>query len=436
LAASWAWRDSSALNALALIGLLLTLALLAWSSVRRTASVRVPRVWTYLWSCLEAGVSALSGAIALLLVDVDLRDVRRAGRARRLFAVGRGLLIATPLVLVFGSLLRAADAGFDALAGAVLRVDMEAVASHLALTGAVTWITAGYLRGAVVASGPLIGSIAGLGRLRLGAIEIGLALGLVNLLFLAFVAVQLSYLFGGAAHVLGTDGLTVAEYARRGFFELTMVSALVLPLLLAAHAVLDEGAPGHLRLFRVMATVMLALLGAIMVSALARMRLYTTVFGLTEQRVYATAFMFWLAVVFVWFGVTILRARPERFAFGALIAAYGMLGALHLINPDALIVRTNVARAAAGQPFDASYISELSADAVLPLARALPSLPPAARDHLAKVLASQRDRLAAPNHDWRTWSWGRSRARALLRAGVPGCTEATGCPPRGEPLGR
>ena len=42
--------------------------------------------------------------------------------------------------------------------------------------------------------------------------------------------VQLRYLFGGAALVHVTAGLTYAQYARRGFFELVTVAALLLAL--------------------------------------------------------------------------------------------------------------------------------------------------------------------------------------------------------------
>jgi hypothetical protein len=53
--------------------------------------------------------------------------------------------------------------------------------------------------------------------LSLGIVELGTVLGLLDLLFLAFVAVQVRYLFGGAERVATTARLTYAEYARRGF---------------------------------------------------------------------------------------------------------------------------------------------------------------------------------------------------------------------------
>ena len=60
----------------------------------------------------------------------------------------------------------------------------------------------------------------------------------VNLLFAAFVAVQLTALFGGDAWVLKTAGLTYAEYARQGFFQLVIVSVFVLGIVAVAAGVL------------------------------------------------------------------------------------------------------------------------------------------------------------------------------------------------------
>ena len=63
-------------------------------------------------------------------------------------------------------------------------------------------------------------------------------LGVLDALFVAFVAVQATVLFGGHAHVLETEGLTYAEYARQGFWQLLWVSALTL-------LVLERGDPGR-----------------------------------------------------------------------------------------------------------------------------------------------------------------------------------------------
>jgi Domain of unknown function (DUF4153) len=75
------------------------------------------------------------------------------------------------------------------------------------------------------------------------------ALTAVDVLFLVFVLVQLRFLFGGRGLVESSVGLTYAEYARHGFFELVVVAVLVLPLVLGTDAVL-KGTPREVRLVR------------------------------------------------------------------------------------------------------------------------------------------------------------------------------------------
>ena len=53
-----------------------------------------------------------------------------------------------------------------------------------------------------------------------------LLLGAVDVVFAAFVLVQLTYFFGGTTLVLHQEGLTFAEYARNGFAQLVVVAIL------------------------------------------------------------------------------------------------------------------------------------------------------------------------------------------------------------------
>ena len=57
---------------------------------------------------------------------------------------------------------------------------------------------------------------------------------MLDVLFAAFVVLQLAALFGGDEHVLRTAGLTYAEYAREGFAQLMAVAALTLAMIALA----------------------------------------------------------------------------------------------------------------------------------------------------------------------------------------------------------
>ncbi|HEV2704832.1 MAG TPA: DUF4173 domain-containing protein [Pyrinomonadaceae bacterium] len=443
-AAAFAWRDSQTLRVLDALLILVLLSLAALEV--RGARVALGSLTDYALAALMSGLNAVFGMFPLVFGDVNWREIPRGKVPKHLLAVVRGVAIALPLLLIFGALLAAADAVFEQLVGRAFTFDPERLFTHLFIVLFCTWITAGYLRGALLgksAAGDREAMLTSLGldaglrhepvgnfsavrqeasrqmpRLSLGIVEIGIVLGLLDLLFMSFVVVQLRYLFGGAHLVMSSAGMTYAEYARRGFFELVWVAGLVLPLLLAAHWLLRKERPAHVQIFRALAGATVLLLFVIMASAVVRMRLYQSEYGLTELRLYTTAFMGWLGLVFAWFAWTVLvRGRRERFAVGALVSALCVSATLHFLNPDALITHTNLAHAQKQQRFDEAYAVSLSADAFPALAGALDSMNEEKRRVVTStMLVWLKEQEGA---DWRSWNWSRLRAwRSLApRAG-------------------
>ena len=145
-----------------------------------------------------------------------------------------------------------------------------------------------------------------------------MVLGTARSAVLRLRAVQFRYLFGGAELVEVSPTLTYSEYARRGFFELVTVAALLLSIMLFLDWLAKLDTPRQTVIYRVLAGLLVALLFVVIVSALQRMRLYTLEYGLTELRLYTTAFMFWITAGAIWYLATVLRDHRERFLFGAL----------------------------------------------------------------------------------------------------------------------
>ena len=413
-AALFAWRDS---NTLALVNGLAALVALSLAVLRsRSGRVVAAGLSDYLYWGLQAAAYAYAGPLPLAVRDVRWREGRPVGFGP-VFAVLRGVAIALPLLLLFGALFAAADAVFERAVSDLLDFGLAEIAGHLLLFAFLAWVSAGLLRLTLV-GGEFPAPDERPAFLRLGIVELGVALGLLNALFLSFVLVQVRYFFGGAERVLGSDyGLTYAEYARRGFFELVTVTALVLPMLLLAHWLLRPDKPSHLLLLRVLSGSLVGLLFVVMASALGRMRLYTTEFGLTELRLYTTAFMVWISAVLVWFVLTVLLLDRRRyFVFGALATGFAAVALLNAVNPDALIVRANVSRMQAGERFDAPYLASLSADAVPPLLSSLPTMNDEDREAVTTEL---RYRWPSPETpDWRTYNLSRARAGSLVEDGL------------------
>ncbi len=407
-----AWRDAMAIKLLdlAVVGTMVALAFLRLLDVR----VRSVGVGKLVAAGTLAGLHAAFAAPVLLAGDVHWREVRRTRRATQALAAVRGLAIAAPLLVIFGALLAAADAIFAHILTDVLRIDIEAMTSHLLLAGFLAWVVGGVLRGALLTR-PVAGSWRDLSRLpRLGVVEVGIVLGLLDLLLLGFVVVQARYLFGGAGYLGSLPVLSYAEYARHGFFELVGVAALAIPVLLLTDWLLRRDRERDERVYRALAAVMALLLTAVMASALRRMLLYTGEYGLSELRVYTLAFMGWLALVLAWFWLTVLRGRRERFACGALIAGVAVVAVLNLGNVDGVIARVNLARAASGR-FDARHAASLSADAIPTLIAGLPNLDDAQRATVVTALKRRWELLRVS--DWRDWSASRAAALRALEAG-------------------
>ena len=475
-AAMFVWRDSAELKAFDTIAILTILAILTLPAL--TIKTQLAGVFHYMIGFAWSGLSAAFAPFYLVFGDVEWKTVPQTGWSKHLIAVLRGVAIAAPILLIFGALFVAADAVFQGIVERTFNVQPDEVVAHIFFIGFFTWITAGYLRGSLIQNfsyetaaaadisitpkdeikpqvasvteikddeiKPQIASVTEIkdeeppkkeekktwnwqnldnsvlpNLFTLGAIEISVVLGLINLLFLSFVIVQIPYLFGGFELVQNTPDFKLAEYARRGFGELVAVAALVLPILLVSHWLLRKDSPVNEKIYRVLAGIQISLLFVIMVSAAQRLFILTgnLGYGLTTVRFYPMVVMIWLAVVFVWFALTVLRGSRETFAWGALWSAIFMLGALHFVNPDDYIVRTNIRLMQEGRSFDAGYNANLSNDAIPVLLENLPAMNPENQCAVIRSLYYRRHDFAFnAKDDFRSWNLSLQNAKNELEA--------------------
>lgn len=405
-----AWRSSPLLQALNVLVVFLCLGMVAFRpaarAIHRAGSIELVA------NLAVSGFQLGTGLLVLVIRYLDWRPVRRTTRSAQLASAGRGLAIAVLPLIVFATLFASADVFFRDLLREVGSLAPRDALSHLLLFTLFTWLAGGYLWGALLSEPESLPWPVRPHGLVFEYIEVGVVFGLVDALFLAFVVVQFRYLFGGAARVESSSTLTYAEYARRGFFELVAVAALVALFLLVTHWLLPQGYSRLRRFYAGVAGVLVVLVFVVMASALERMRLYQQTFGLTELRVYTTAFIVWLGVLFVWLTLTVLRGRRDQFAFGGVVAALVVVVGLNAVNPEALIVRRNAAIADGGhRPFDTAYALNLSSDAVPTIIANFDDVPAADRCTAAREL---RRRYLDERDDWRSWSWGLSRARRAV----------------------
>jgi hypothetical protein len=521
-ASMFVWRDSIELRVADTFAIIIILGVLFLPTLKITA--RLGGALHYAIGVVWAGINSAFAPLMLLASDISWNEMKASGWRKHFLSVIRGVLIALPLILIFGALFMAADAVYEGWVKRVLNIDFEKFISHGLLFGFFAWMTAGYFRGILFAGldnvqsqaetraaasvpgsqtnssnetdsspmakvreetgehpvtlpndasvvehinisdppdlsaeartdrGPHEGIPTWGGEVRaehstelsdassekpkqtdwswpnidnsivpgftLGAVEVGVILGLVNLLFLSFVIFQIPYLFGGFDLVQNTADFKLAEYARRGFGELVAVAAIVLPMLLASHWLLKKEDRWATNLFRVLAGVQIVLLFVIMASAVQRLFILTGPlgYGMTTVRLYPMIFMTWLAIVFVLFAGTVLRNARQYFAWGALWAAIFVLGGAHFLNPDKFIVETNIELMKQGREFDARYNSyELSDDAIPALINAFEYY---SEEDAQSVLRNLQDRRCRQHGDGdlRSFNLGRRAAGEWMRA--------------------
>lgn len=350
-----------------------------------------------LYEVIAVPIEAL-GAVPWLGRAVKRRAGGDSARRRR---IAVSLLASAVLLAVFVPLLSGADAAFAHVMSS-LTPDLD----EGTLTG---WVVAFFLAGGCVAGAcylrvaPPAPAGADDTRRRLAhRIEWALPLGVLVALFLLFTGVRLVVLFGGTGYVLRTAGLTAADYARGGFWQLCAVTVLTLALVGAAL----RWAPNSTRADRVWQRGLLGALSALslvlVASALSRMWTYQQAYGFTVLRLLVEACELWLGAVFVLVLVSLVRLRPAWLPRAAVGAAAVALLALVALDPERFIADRNIDRAEHGKPVDTWYLSGFSADIVPAAAR----LPEPAR---SCVLRAVTERLG--DDGWTEWNLSRAAAR-------------------------
>ncbi|MCK7534732.1 MAG: DUF4173 domain-containing protein [Marinilabiliales bacterium] len=213
---------SFTLQACNFLAVLIALALVAYRG--RRGRVRVAGLIDYTAALIAAGVNACFGALSLVFGDIHMAGLVTAQRERSRQVVGGEHRFAYRAAAA-DCLRRTAHVGrcrlLKSLVENLFAWDIDQFLSHAFTIGVWSWLVAGFLRQTFLAKevGPAVTSAT---SFSLGAVEIGTALGALNVLFLAFVLMQFRYFFGGAEAIRSTINLTYSEHARRGFFELVL----------------------------------------------------------------------------------------------------------------------------------------------------------------------------------------------------------------------
>ena len=341
------WLAAS--NLLAVVGLVGTAAAHARSgSLLDTTPMRLSR------RLVAVTIGAVRGPLVLRpLVRLPAR-----ARANVLVRVGRAAAVALPPLLVVVLLLASADAVFAGLL--VPDVNGGPVIGHLLFAGALALAALS----TVVATGtePEVDEVRPGGY---GVIEVATMLGLAAVVLGLFVLSQLLATTGTGRRLVESAGLTPAEYARGGFFQLCWATAVLVGFLGVVRGLAAPGVLARRGLRALAAAVPVLALGLVVVS-LRRLAVYDDAFGLTMLRLWAMGGSVWMGALLVMLALRNSGVGEERnwLMAGAATVALALVLTADVVNPEAVVVRHNTARAGTGAELDAVYLSRLSDDAV------------------------------------------------------------------------
>ena len=393
---------------------IVTLLVLVAVAIARTHPARYAAMRVYELAVLPIIV----GATCVVEATQRATETIRALTTERAVPLIRGLVLALPITALFALLLSSVDPTLSVWRDDLARLlESWEFLPRVVFFGVVLGLSLGALGYAASTRATAARPVRDAKPfVQLGETERLMVLGAVAGLFTLFLTLQLTYLFGDVARVQGS-GISYAEWARRGFAELTIVATLCGGVMLF----LALNAPATLRRRRIL-ILELIVLGETQVllhSAFRRVLLYEDAYGFTTTRLYAQAYMLVVAASLLFLAYELLRQPNAR----RLLGRAGALGLMSLAsvsiwNHEGWIVRKNVARYEQTGKLDMRYLAcDLSASAV-------PEVIAATRSIDAGNASLMRDavgwRFAGRLDDsWYEWNAGRSRARqAIASSGI------------------
>ena len=350
------WHSDGFARFLAVCGMLLSaLAVLDASGLARRDSGTIAVVGDLLRITVLRPFSHIGYAIPAIfrIKKGDTIEKRRFGGALL------GLLCAIPVLLVVVPLLLKADAAFEGLLE-------NSILDHFGEIFVSIWVGVQLF---ILLFSLLFGLRHRLPekpaepqnpRQGIAAMGLNSFLSTISAVYVLYLFSQLAYFFSAFSGILPKD-YTVAEYARRGFFEMCAICAINLVLVAVCLGLSRKQAGKAPLSTRCIALFILLFSMGLVATALSKMVLYIGSFGMTRLRILTAVFMVMLAVVVLF---VIVRLFSVRFPYmKATVIAVTLIGlTVGYTGLDAFITRYNVTAYQQGQleELDVGHLTDLS----------------------------------------------------------------------------
>ncbi len=251
---------------------------------------------------------------------------------------------------------------------------------------------------------------------------------IIDLVYLLFTAIQVSYLFGKAKLLL-PKGVTYAQYATQGFNQLVTVTVINILIVLAFIYLVKKAQPMIYRTVQILLSLLTFCTGFILFSAFFKLSLYEQVYGFTYTRILVHSFMILLLILFL---VALIKTWKNGISLMKYYTVIVLIWyvTLNYINIDHIIAEQNVNRYLQNKIVfvshqtdsydrygetdyvDISYLELLSYDVV-------PQLLKLREDKNLKptvdMQLKQMKHDLAQEKDWQSFNLSKHRARQLLK---------------------
>jgi hypothetical protein len=178
----------------------------------------------------------------------------------------------------------------------------------------------------------------------LSAVTANVAVGILLAWYAFFIASQIPYFFSALSGTIPQGAVSYAEYARKGFFELTAVTAINL-VVIGTVTRYGKEEPGR-KTSRALNVALVAESFVFLITAFSKMALYISHYGFTQLRVATSVFMAFLAVLLALAAIVQKRGFPVLKT--AAFAAIAIILFFSFANVDKWIIERNTERFLAG----------------------------------------------------------------------------------------
>jgi hypothetical protein len=351
---------------------------------------------------------------------VNLRPAN--GKHTTLNKVIKGIIISLPLLFIIVELLASADEVFknilDSFGNLFANLNINSFVSQVIIIIIISLLAFSYLWSLSmdkVHDKAMVSMCESKLKTQIDQIIVITMLTMICIVYTLFIFIQFAYLFGSINSSLPAN-FTYAEYARRGFWELLMVTLINLSILIINIIFTEKIKNKATLVIKLLNSFLIFCTCIILFSAHFRMSLYENMYGYTYLRVFTHSFMLYISVLLftilikVWYEKLSL---PKYYLIISIIAYI----AINFANVDSLIANRNIRRYENTGKIDIYYLANLSYEAVPQLVNLLPELETKDAKN-AKVLA---DSLYIKNEnlkqysDWQSFNLSANKAKKLLK---------------------